>query len=214
MNGYDEDKARLILELRQYGITDDTILNLMESVPRELFVPDAFREHSYENSALPIDLGQTISQPLIVAMMTLALEVDKRTKVLEIGTGSGYQTVILSHLCRRVYTVERHRGLSKGAEKLFATLNRHNITTKIGDGGMGWPEQAPFSRIIVTAAAADIPPVLVDQLSVGGIMVVPVGEHRDHQDLLKVRKTETGIDVQDLGPVRFVPLLPGRPETQ
>ena len=208
----DEDRAKLILDLRQNGILDDTLLNLMESIPREIFIPEAFREHAYENSALPIDLGQTISQPLIVAMMTLALDVNKRTKVLEIGTGSGYQTVILSHLCRRVYTVERHRGLSKQAEKIFSDLNRHNITTKIGDGGLGWKEQAPFSRIIVTAAAADIPPVLVDQMDIGGIMVVPVGEQRDHQDLLKVTKTETGLDVEDLGPVRFVPMLPGRPE--
>lgn len=204
-----EDRAKLILELRRCGIVDKTVLDVMEKVPRELFVPDTFREHAYENAALPIDKGQTISQPLIVAQMTLALDVDKRMKVLEIGTGSGYQATILSHLCRRVYTIERHRELLQQAEERFSLLRRHNITSKIGDGGLGWPEQAPFQRIMVTAAAADIPPVLVEQLAIGGIMVVPVGEHRDHQDLLKVTRTEEGIDVEDLGPVRFVPLLPG-----
>lgn len=209
-----EDRARLILEMRRSGIVDKTILDVMERVPRELFVPETFREHAYENSALPIDKGQTISQPMIVALMTLALDVDKRVKVLEIGTGSGYQAVILSHLCRRVYTIERHRELLKQAEQRFTDLRRHNITSKTGDGGLGWPEQAPFQRIMVTAAAADIPPVLVDQLAVGGIMVVPVGEHRDHQDLLKVTKTDNGIDVEDLGPVRFVPLLPGTGDRQ
>lgn len=205
----EEDRVRLILELRQNGLTDKAILDVMEKVPRDCFVPEAFREHAYENSALPIDKGQTISQPLIVAMMTHALDLNKRIKILEIGTGSGYQTAVLSHLCRRVYSIERYRALSKQAEQRFKELDRHNITTKVGDGGLGWPEQAPFQRILVTAAAADIPPVLVRQLAVGGVMVVPVGEQRDHQDLLKVTRTESGFDVEDLGPVRFVPLVAG-----
>lgn len=200
---------KLIMELRQAGIGNMEVLKAIERTPREMFVPPIFNDYAYENSALPIAMGQTISQPLVVAEMTQALELDDRIKVLEIGTGSGYQTVILSHLCRRVYTIERHRSLLAQAEQVFAALKRRNITSMCGDGALGWPEQAPFERIMVTAAAHDIPPVLAEQLSVGGIMVLPVGDDTQVQKLLRVTRTEDGLEVEDKGAVRFVPLVAG-----
>lgn len=202
-------RERLIFELRSSGVTDMRVLSAIERVPRERFVPETFRHHAYDNSALPIDRGQTISQPLIVGLMTQALELDKRTKVLEIGTGSGYQTAILALLSRRVYTIERHKPLLKQAEDRFHELGLHNVTAKLGDGSLGWPEQAPFQRIIVTAAAHDLPPTLVDQLADGGIMVVPVGDDDGSQNLLKVTKHDGDVDVETICGVRFVPLLPG-----
>ncbi|WP_420547388.1 protein-L-isoaspartate(D-aspartate) O-methyltransferase [Curvivirga sp.] len=211
MTDFRAEKSKLIEALREGGIIDETVLSAIAETPRELFIPETFKNHAYENSALPIDRGQTISQPLVVAKMTEALEVHSRHKVLEIGTGSGYQAYILSKLCRRLFTIERHRLLMQQAEKRFQSLRAYNITTMRGDGGRGWPEQAPFERIMVTAAAEDIPPVLIDQLTVGGIMIVPIGAVEDHQDLLKVTKTESGIDVEDMGPVRFVPLVGGLP---
>ncbi|CAA7623739.1 protein-L-isoaspartate(D-aspartate) O-methyltransferase [Magnetospirillum sp. UT-4] len=198
---------RLLMELRRQGITDTRTLGAIERVPRELFVAEPFLDQAYENRALPIACGQTVSQPLVVAMMTQALEVTDRTKVLEIGTGSGYQAAVLAQVCRRVYTIERHKPLLQAAEERFRRLRIHNITAKLGDGSRGWPEQAPFERIMVTAAAHDIPPVLVEQLAIGGIMVLPVGEF--DQDLLKVTRTEAGIDIETLGGVRFVPLVEG-----
>ncbi len=189
------------------GIADETVLDAIGAIPREVFVPPAFRERAYENSPLPIGLHQTISQPTVVAMMTAALELDDRVKILEIGTGSGYQTAILAKLCRRVYTIERHRVLLSEAEERFKELGFTNIVTRFGDGSMGWKEQAPFSRIIVTAAAIDVPQVLLDQLDTGGIMVVPVGLEERTQHLLRVRKTEDDIETEDLGLVRFVPLV-------
>ena len=200
---------KLIMELRHAGISDMEILKAIERTPRDLFVPPIFADYAYENAALPIAMGQTISQPLMVAEMTHALQLNDRIKILEIGTGSGYQTVILSHLCRRVYTIERHRSLQVQAEEIFTQLKRRNITAMCGDGGLGWPEQAPFERILVTAAAHDIPPVLADQLSIGGIMVLPVGEDKETQRLLRVTRTEDGLDVEDKGEVRFVPLVAG-----
>ncbi len=155
--------------------------------------------------------AQTISQPLVVALMTQALEVGDRHKVLEIGTGSGYQAAVLAKLCRRVFTMERHRGLLKEAEKRFAELKIHNVTTRFGDGTKGWPEQAPFDRIIVTAAAPEVPQVLLDSLAEGGILVAPVGEERRDQTLLRVRRRDGGLVIEDLGPVRFVPLVAGLP---
>ena len=202
----------MILDLRQGGILDTTLLAAMEQVPRDSFVPDAFRDRAYEDTALPIDLGQTISQPLIVARMIEALGVHDRVKVLEVGTGSGYQTAILSFLCRRVYTIERHRGLLRGAEARFAEMGRHNITTRAGDGSIGWPEQAPFTHIIVCAAASEIPPILADQLDIGGVMLAPVGDERREQRIIKVIRTESSFDVDDIGPVRFLPLVAGMPE--
>lgn len=207
----DSRKIRLLLELRRGGVADTRVLGALERVPRELFVATPFRDKAYENVTLPIGHHQTISQPLVVGLMTQALKVTDRTKVLEIGTGSGYQAAVLAPLCRRLYTVERHRDLLRGAEGRFAELGITNIVTRAGDGSKGWPEQAPFDRIIVTAAAADVPPVLVGQLAVGGIMVVPVGHGtaEDDQRLLKVTRTEDGAEVEDLGKARFVPFIEG-----
>ena len=200
---------QLVLELRQNGITNEKLIDVMERLPRDMFVPQAFQDRAYENLALPIGYHQTVSQPHVVALMTQALDLNDRCKVLEIGTGSGYQAAVLAPLCRRLYTVERHRGLSEVAEERFKHLRIPNITTRFGDGSKGWPEQAPFDRIIVTAAAIDIPPVLVDQLCVGGIMVVPIGDDQHDQRLVKVVRTETDTEISDLGWVRFVPFVEG-----
>ena len=199
---------QLVLELRQHGIADN-IIAAMENVPRELFVAQAFQDRAFENAALPIGHHQTISQPLVVGMMTEALELNDRCKVLEIGTGSGYQAAVLAPLCRRLYTIERHKPLMLEAEERFKQLRLHNITTRFGDGSKGWPEQAPFDRIIVTAAAVDVPPILVDQLAVGGIMVVPIGDDQHDQRLVKLKRTETDTEITDLGWVRFVPFVEG-----
>ncbi len=206
-------KIRLILDLRQGGILDTALLAAMEKVPRDDFVPEAFRDRAYEDTALPISHGQTISQPLIVAKMLEALNLNDRVKVLEIGTGSGYQTMILSHLCRRVYTIERHRPLLREAETRFDVMGRHNITTRAGDGTLGWPEQEPFTHIVVSAAAPEIPPILVDQLDVGGVMIVPVGDERREQRIFKVLRSEADVEIEDIGPVRFLPLVSGMPDT-
>lgn len=205
----DSRKIRLLLELRSSGVTDTRVLAAMEQCPREMFVPEPFKDKAYENAALPIGQHQTVSQPQVVAQMTQALQVGDRHKVLEVGTGSGYQAAILAPLCRRLYTVERHKDLLDQAEARFQALGITNIVTRAGDGSLGWPEQAPFDRIIVTAAAADVPPVLVDQLAVGGVMVVPVGhgEDDDDQRLLRVVRTEDGAEVEDMGQARFVPFI-------
>ena len=204
------DRIRMLMKLRNSGIHDVDVLSAMENVPRELFVEDAFLEHAYEDTALPIPSGQTISQPTVVAWMTWALELEPRLRVLEIGTGSGYQTAILSGLARRIHTIERHRDLLTMAQERFDHLKLTNIVTKCGDGSKGWKEVAPFDRIIVTAAAGEIPAILLDQLSPGGIMVVPVGNNVADQILLRVQKSETGdISTQHLMNVRFVPLVEG-----
>jgi len=205
-------KIRLIMALRRSGIVDTAVLNAVERIPREDFVPEAFHDQSYEDKALPIGQGQTISQPQIVAMMTQALELTTRHKVLEIGTGSGYQAAVLSRLARRVYTIERHRPLLQEAEQRFAKLRIHNITSIAGDGMKGWPAQAPFDRIIITAAAVELPETLLAQLAVGGIMVLPIGPERGDQELFKLRRTEAGFESDKLCDVRFVPLLPGVPQ--
>jgi protein-L-isoaspartate(D-aspartate) O-methyltransferase len=205
-----QDQIGLILQLRRRGIRDTRVLRAIELVPRELFVDEAFVEHAYQDIALPIECGQTISQPYVVAYMTEKLELDDRHKVLEIGTGSGYQAAVLSHLCRRVYTIERWRELQKSAERRFARLGITNVTTIIGDGWLGWPPQAPFDRIIVTAAAHEAPAALVEQLKVGGRMVIPLGENRDAQQLVQIDKTEAGHSETLLLAVRFVPLVHGR----
>lgn len=208
----DSRKIRLIMSLRRAGVSDMRVCAVMERLPRELFVPEQFRDQAYENVALPIGCHQTTSAPFVVALMTQALEVGERTKVLEIGTGSGYQAAVLARLCRRVYTIERHRELSSEAERRFAALGITNITAKVGDGTRGWPEQAPFERIIVTAAAADLPPVLAEQLAVGGLMVFPINDGAGGQRLLRVRRTAHGLDTEDLGEMRFVPLVARAPE--
>ena len=200
-------KIRLVLELRRGGVTDSRLLGAMERVPRDLFVPDTFRDKAYDNVALPIGHHQTVSQPLVVARMTQALQVEERDKVLEIGTGSGYQAAVLAALCRRLYTIERHRELLRQAEARFTELGITNITAMKGDGTLGWPQQAPFERIMVTAAAEDVPAILVDQLAPGGVMVLPVGIGEGDQQLLRVRRTADGAETEDLGTVRFVPLI-------
>ncbi len=209
----DSRKIRMILELRSWGVTDKRVLSAMERVPRDIFVPQAFRDRAFSNVALPIGHHQTISQPQVVGLMSQALAVGPRMKVLEIGTGCGYQSVVLSSLCRRLYSIEVHKNLQAGAEARFEALGVTNITLKTGDGSLGWPEQAPFERIIVTAAAADIPPVLAGQLAVGGLMVVPIGEGEDDQRLIRVERTDEGFETEDLGPVRFVTMVEGMPES-
>jgi protein-L-isoaspartate(D-aspartate) O-methyltransferase len=211
MIGASEKVARLVMELRGGGISDQRVLAAIERVPRDMFVPAALAEQAYENVALPIGSSQTISQPLVVALMTQALEVGPRHKVLEIGTGSGYQAAVLARLARRVFTIERHRGLLKDAEARFARLQLRNITTRYGDGSKGWPEQAPFDRVMVTAAAPDVPGDLLESLTPEGILVAPVGPERGEQQLLRVRRAGEGFDIEDLGPVRFVPLVEGLP---
>jgi protein-L-isoaspartate(D-aspartate) O-methyltransferase len=199
---------RLLMVLRRQGITDARVLSAIERVPRELFVPAAFADQAYEDMALPIECGQTISQPFVVAYMTQALEVGERMRVLEIGTGSGYQAAVLAHLCRRVYTIERYRTLMREAEERFAKLGLTNITTRVGDGARGWPEQAPFDRIILTAAAETLPQALIEQLKPDGIMVLPLGGPQE-QSLVRVQATAAGIREEELLPVRFVPLVEG-----
>jgi protein-L-isoaspartate(D-aspartate) O-methyltransferase len=203
------------MELRGQGITDQRVLSAIERTARDLFVDEPFHVTAYENIALPIACGQTISQPYIVAYMTEALEVEPRHRVLEIGTGSGYQAAVLARLCRMVYTIERHRPLLKAAESRFKALGTNNVVVRHGDGSSGWPEQAPFDRILVTAAISEIPPALVNQLKPSGILVAPLsgpGEfERISQHLVKIIRTDGGSTRQDLIPVAFVPMLPGLP---
>ncbi len=202
-----------LLGLRAHGVTDKDVLTAMERTPRDVFLEGPFRRRAWEDRPLPIACGQTISQPAIVARMTQALDLDRRCKVLEVGTGSGYQAAILSPLCRRVYTTERHKALARQADKILSgTLGLTNVTVVPTDGTLGLPQQAPFDRIIVTAAAEDVPGPLIDQLKEGGIMVLPVGQTDAVQTLLKVVKTDTGLDYQSLGEVRFVPLIEGMAE--
>ncbi len=206
-------KIRLIMELRRSWISDTSVLSAIELTSREAFLPEALHDRAYENVALPIDCGQTISQPLVVGVMTQALRMEERMRVLEVGTGSGYQTAILSRLCRRVYTIERYKRLMAQAEKRFTELGLTNITTRVGDGSKGWPEQAPIARILVTAAAADVPPALANQLEEGGIMIVPVGDEYGNQQVLRITRTADGFDHEELLPVRFVPLVEGEPDS-
>lgn len=200
---------RLIMGLRRQGISDARVLSALERVPREAFVPEALRFQAYDDAALPIECGQTISQPFIVAFMTQALEVGERMKVLEVGTGSGYQTAILALVCRRVYTIERFKPLLQAAEARFAALDLTNITSRLGDGTRGWPEQAPFDRILVTAASEDgVPPALVQQLREGGVLVAPIGGPQG-QWLVRIRMTPEGPQQERLMAVRFVPIVEG-----
>lgn len=201
------------MNLRNMGITDTRVLSAIEKVPRENFVPAEFQDQAYEDTALPIGLGQTISQPYVVAMMTEALDIGERDKVLEIGTGTGYQTCILAHLCRRVYSIERHKPLLEIAERHFDTLKLRNITAIAGDGFKGWPEQAPFDRMIVTAAARDeVPETLCAQVREGGIIIIPIADQGNNQVLKRFRReSDDTWSVKDLLPVRFVPMLPDVP---
>ncbi len=206
----DARKLRLLMSLRRSGVTDAAVLGAIERIPRELFVPETFQDRAWEDTALPIGHGQTISQPLVVAMMTAALNLTDRRKVLEVGTGSGYQTAVLAQLSRRVYSIETIKPLQDHAAKLLETLRIHNVTLHHGDGSLGWPSQAPFDRIIVTAASGGDPPkALVDQLGDGGIMVCPVRRATDDQMMVRIRREKDQIISEDLWPVRFVPLVRG-----
>ena len=206
----DARRLRLLMSLRRSGVTDAAALGAIERIPRELFVPDTFQDRAWEDTALPIGHGQTISQPLVVAMMTAALELHNRPTVLEIGTGSGYQTAVLSLLCRRVYSIETIKPLQDRAAKLLETMRIHNVTLHHGDGSLGWPKVAPFDRIIVTAASGgEAPKALIDQLGEGGIMICPVRRATDDQMMVRIRREKDRISSEDLWPVRFVPLATG-----
>lgn len=214
----DPRPIELLMALRKQGITDARVLAAMERTPREIFVDEPFLHEAYSNTALPIPCGQTISQPYVVALSTEALELGPQMRVLEIGTGSGYQAAVLSRLCRRVYSIERHRALHLAAERRFKTLRIDNISTKHGDGFKGWPEQAPFDRILFTAAVPQVPDMVIEQLKPGGILVAPIGEAAGpdlesfSQLLTKMIRTETGLKAEALVPVVFVPMIPGLPQ--
>ncbi|APO88274.1 protein-L-isoaspartate O-methyltransferase [Aestuarium zhoushanense] len=200
---------QFLYALRSKGVTDARVLTAMERVDRAMFVKGIFADRAYEDMPLPIASGQTISQPSVVGIMTQALNVTNRDKVLEVGTGSGYQAAILSHLARRVYTIDRYRRLVTDAKAIFERLDLTNVIPFVGDGSFGLPDQAPFDRILVTAAAEDPPGPLLAQLRVGGIMVLPVGQSDAVQSLIRVTRTEDGFDYDELRPVRFVPLVEG-----
>ncbi|MBY6005825.1 protein-L-isoaspartate(D-aspartate) O-methyltransferase [Salipiger bermudensis] len=204
-----EAKMQFLFALRSHGVTDQSVLQAMEKIDRGAFVKGYFNERAYEDMPLPIPCGQTISQPSVVGLMTQALRLTGREKVLEVGTGSGYQAAVLSQLARRVYTVDRHRRLVADARKVFEALDLSNITAFTADGSFGLPDQAPFERILVTAAAEDPPGPLLAQLRIGGIMVLPVGQSDTVQHLIRVTRTEQGYDYDELRPVRFVPLVEG-----
>ena len=209
MTGTAERQMRFLYALRSKGVTDARVLTAMERIDRGAFVTGIFAERAYEDMPLPIACGQTISQPSVVGLMTQALAVTPRDRVLEVGTGSGYQAAILSQLARRVYTVDRHRRLVREAQLLFDDMALANITAFVADGSFGLPDQAPFDRILVTAAAEDPPGPLLAQLKIGGIMVLPVGQSDTVQSLIKVTRSETGFEYEELRPVRFVPLIEG-----
>ena len=204
-----EAKMRFLFEVRSKGVTDAKTLAAIEEIDRGEFVTGHFSDKAYEDTPLPISCGQTISQPAIVGLMTQSLRVSKRDKVLEIGTGSGYQAAVLSRMARRVYTLDRHSQLVDEARARFDRLGLTNITALHRDGSRGWPEQAPFDRILVTAAAEDPPGPLLAQLKIGGIMVLPVGQSDAVQNLIRVTRTEEGFDYDELQKVRFVPLVEG-----
>ena len=204
-----ESMALLMLKLRQNGVSNPEILNAIETIDRSCFVSKSFLNRSLEDIALPIECGQTISQPSLVAFMTQQLEIPYRSKVLEIGTGSGYQTAILARLASRVYSIERYKKLVDIAKIRLANLNISNVIILLQDGFFGYSPQAPFDRIILTAAVEEIPILVINQLKVGGIMIVPVGMSNQKQSLLKVVKTEKGLDIKELMSVRFVQMKEG-----
>lgn len=204
-----ERKMQFLYALRSKGVTDARVLTAMERIDRGPFIRGIFSERAYEDMPLPIACGQTISQPSVVGLMTQALKITARDTVLEVGTGSGYQAAILSQLARRIYTVDRHARLVREARAIFEALDLTNITAFTADGSFGLPDQAPFDRILVTAAAEDPPGPLLAQLKIGGIMVLPVGQSDAVQSLIRVTRHETGFEYDELRPVRFVPLVEG-----
>jgi protein-L-isoaspartate(D-aspartate) O-methyltransferase len=206
----DVDRMEFLLTLRRRGIADNNVLRAMEEVPRAEFVQADFTTAAYADQALPIACGQTISQPYVVAYMTEQLGVKPEHHVLEVGTGSGYQTAVLSRLVRDVVSIERYRTLADAARERLSKLGYDNVEVIAGDGLAGAPEKAPFDRIILTAAAERLPETLLDQLAEGGVMLLPLGPHDGAQHIIKLTKTSTGVDREDLIAVRFVPLLPGQ----
>ena len=204
----DVKKIRLILELRETGISDAKILSAIEKIPREKFIPENFRNQAYDNLALPIGDNQTISQPFVVARMTQLLELESKHKVLEVGTGSGYQSAVLSKLVRRVYTIERIKNLSIKAENIFKELKISNIVTKYADGNLGWKEQIPFDRIIITAATSHISKEISSQIDEGGIIVSPINS-KNKQIIIKYKKINNVLESETYDDVLFVPNLSG-----
>ncbi len=202
-------KIRLLIELRRAGVKDTRVLAALERVPREAFTPPAFHDQAYANKALPIGHGQTLSQPLVVALMTQALALKGGERVLEIGTGSGYQAAVLAQLAAEVFTIERWKELLAEAEQRLAGVSAGNVHTRLGDGMLGWPEAAPFDGILVTAAAERVPAPLIEQLADGGRLVLPLGPHKGDQELMRYTRIGQKLKEEHLGPVRFVPLLPG-----
>ena len=209
-NQQDDDRMEFLLTLRRRGIADQAVLRAMDEVPRERFVEPTFADSAYADQALPIACGQTISQPYVVAYMTEQLKMESRHRVLEVGTGSGYQAAVLSHLAREVVSVERYRTLAEEARARLKALGYENVDIVVGDGFAGVPDRTPYDRIIVTAAAETIPEALLDQLADGGIMILPLGSHDGSQHIIKLTKSVTGIRRENLIPVRFVPMLPGK----
>jgi protein-L-isoaspartate(D-aspartate) O-methyltransferase len=203
-------RMEFLLGLRRRGIGDAAVLRAMDEVPRERFVEADFTDAAYADQALPISCGQTISQPYVVAYMTEQLGVRPDHRVLEVGTGSGYQAAVLARVAREVVTVERYRTLAETARRRLETLGMNNVTIVVGDGLAGVPQYAPYDRIMVTAAAERIPQALVDEMAEGGVMVLPLGPHSDAQRLVKLTKSASGVAREDLIWVRFVPLLPGQ----
>ncbi|WP_392565872.1 protein-L-isoaspartate(D-aspartate) O-methyltransferase [Utexia brackfieldae] len=204
---FNKKMQSLLTQLRQLGIKDDAVLKAIALIPRERFIDEALSHQAYDNRALPIGAGQTISQPYIVARMTELLALKPTAKILEIGTGSGYQTAILSHLVEHVWSVERIKSLQWNTKRRLKQLDIHNVSTRHGDGWLGWPEQAPFDGIMVTAAAIEIPQDLVYQLADGGRLVIPVGA--DKQTLQVIVREKDRFKVQTIAPVNFVPLVKG-----
>jgi protein-L-isoaspartate(D-aspartate) O-methyltransferase len=204
------ERMEFMLMLRRRGISDQAVLRAMDEVPREHFVEAAFADQAYADRAQPIACGQTISQPYVVAYMTEMLEVEPHHRVLEVGSGSGYQAAVLSRLASRVVTIERYRTLADSARARLKTLGYDNVEVLFGDGMRGEPIRAPYDRIIVTAAAESVPPALVEQLADGGILVLPLGRPHGSQHLVKITKTKDGLKQEELIAVRFVPLLPGQ----
>ncbi len=217
----DPRSIALVMALRRQGIADQRVLSALERTPRERFVDEPFEAAAYDNTALPIACGQTISQPYVVAYVTEALKLEPNMRVLELGTGSGYQAAVLSRLCRRVYTIERHRPLLRQAEARFKALKLDNVVTRHADGLNGWPEQASFDRILLSAAIGEVPSILIEQLKPGGALIAPVGtvpkpddfavRESISQRLERIIRTETGIERETLIPVMFVPMVQGLP---
>jgi protein-L-isoaspartate(D-aspartate) O-methyltransferase len=209
-NQQDDDRMEFLLTLRRRGIADQAVLRTMDEVPRDRFVETIFADSAYADQALPIACGQTISQPYVVAYMTEKLAVHSQHRVLEVGTGSGYQAAVLSRLAREVVSIERYRTLADIARVRLRELGYDNVDVVVGDGFAGVPSRAPYDRIIVTAAAERLPETLLDQLANGGVMILPLGSHDGSQHLIKLTKSQTGTRRENLIPVRFVPMLPGQ----